>query len=656
MINSILRLITVCLLITLTMACGSSDPIPSEGQGWDTRHGLSSADFLARNNLLKGSGYRLTYVSGHAAMNTEGALTPHYNAIWYEDATAPAWEMYHNLTEPQYQSKVDEMSRRGYQPVFVDGFNVGTTVYFVAIFEPATSAWEARHHMTSGGYQNEVDNWVNIKGYRIRQVSGYELNGEPYYAAIFDKSPGPAWVARHDMSVQGYQDEFDFWGSRGYQPVAVDGFFVGNTEYFTAIWHQKNDRYGGRHEVAVGDYQNIVNDFYYEGYEPSVVDAYSTSSGSNHKYTTVWLNKTWNLNDLDQINAAIENFRTANGIPSISIAITKDERLVYANAFGMADIENNEFAHTGHRYRVASLSKALTGAAVTRLIAQNQLALDDTVFGNGGVLGNSYGVPTNDVATIEVRDLMEHTGGGWCGAGSDLSIMFTNNGQTRNWLIADTLANIPLTGTPNTSFCYSNFGFSVLEAVIEASNGGTAYVQYVKDVLAIPSGATSLEVAGNTLNDRLPNEVKYYDFFDPYFWNVTRMAGHGGWLATPIDYLRIMTRVDGLPNRADILGPVGIDIYSRDDRTVGNDAWNITNGFYTKGLVINNSANRWEHNGNITGTLAEFMRYDDGFSIMLVINMRQPPSGNANSPRPALKQLGIDIHDANYNYPGYNRF
>jgi len=643
------------VLLVFISACGDSNPIPSQGQGWDTRHGLSSADFLARNNSLKGSGFRLTYVSGHAGTGADGGLAPRYNAVWYKDPAAPDWEMFHDLTEPEYQAKVDDMKRKGFQPVFVDGFNVGNRVYFVAVFEQAATAWAARHHLTSEEYQVEAETW-DAENYRIRHVSGYEINGEPYYAAIFDKSPSPDWVARHNMTVESYQDEFEIWADQGFRPVVVDGFFVGQEEYFAAIWHKKSGRYGARHEVESADYQNLVNDFYYEGYEPAVVDAYTTNTGQKRKYATVWLNNTWDLSDLDQLNDSIETFRVNNGIPSISIAIAKDERLVYAKAFGLADMEANEFAHTGHRYRIASLSKALTGAAVTQLVEDNQLELDDTVFGNSGVLGVGYGQPTNDVANIEVQDLMEHTGGGWCGAGSDPNIMFTNYNQTRDWLISDTLANIPLTGTPNTAFCYSNFGFSVLEAVIEASNGGTPYVQHVKDALATPAGASSLEVAGNTLADRLPNEVKYYDFFNPYIWNVNRMAGHGGWVVTPIDYLRIMTRLDGMSERPDILGALGIDIFSRDDRVVGNDAWNIANGHYAKGLVVNNNAGRWEHNGNITGTLAEFMRYDDGFTIMLVINMRQPPGGNANSPRPALKQLGIAIHDADYNYPGFNRF
>ena len=234
--------------------------------------------------------------------------------------------------------------------------------------------------------------------------------------------------------------------------------------------------------------------------------------------------------------------------------------------------------------------------------------------------------------------------------------MFTQNDLSRDELIADTLENQPLDTTPGTNFCYSNFGYSVLEAVVEAASGASSYADYVLDTLAGPAEADSLVVAGNGLVDRLPDEVKYYDAFDPYFFNINRMAGHGGWVVSPVDYLRIMTRLDGQPDRPDILGWTGTDLYSRDDRVVANDAWNVSGNYYAKGIVVNTSAQRWQHNGSLNGTLAEFLSYDDGFTVMLVINMRRPEGGDINSPIPALRQLGVDLHDSNYSFPGFNLF
>ena len=642
----------VALLLALAqVGCGDSTPIPSEPQGWVTRHGLTSAEYQGEFDQWEEAGYRLTYVSGHEEFGQA-----RYSAVWHKEPSVE-WQAFHDQTSAEYNTTAQTMKRLGFRPVLVDGFSVGGSVLFASIFEKSGDAWEARHDLSSSDYQAEVDFWVDQKGYRIRHVSGYAINGQAYYAAIFDRTPGPAWISEHDLTEPEYQARVTELADLGYQPVVISAFLLGDTEYFAAVWHQEDIRFKARHHVDRGRYPYLVDDLYYEGFHPVAVKGYNgrdlAGAANSIRYATMWRNQSWTLSELDDLNETIETFRVGNDIPSISVAIVQDERLVYARAFGLADQEAEERAHTGHRYRVASLSKALTGAAVVKLIEEGRFALDDRVFGAGAILGNAYGVPTPDVATIEVQDLLEHTAGGWCGTPD---VMFSQDSLSRDELIEDTLASVALNTAPGTSFCYSNFGYSVLEAVVEAATGGQPYADYVLNALAGPAEADSLALAGNTLVDRLTDEVKYYDFFNPYQFNINRMAGHGGWVVTPIDYLRIMTRLDGQPDRPDILGWTGTDLYSRDDRVVSDDAWNVSGNYYAKGLVVNTSSQRWQHNGSLNGTFAEFLSYDDGFTIMLVINMRRPEDGNANSPFPALRGLGTDLHDSNYSFPGFNLF
>jgi hypothetical protein len=44
------------------------------------------------------------------------------------------------------------------------------------------------------------------------------------YAAIWEKRPGPAYVARHGMISDGYQQEFDKRSKEGFRLMPVNGY------------------------------------------------------------------------------------------------------------------------------------------------------------------------------------------------------------------------------------------------------------------------------------------------------------------------------------------------------------------------------------------------------------------------------------------------
>jgi hypothetical protein len=79
--------------------------------------------------------------------------------------------------------------------------------------------------MTSEQYQQEFDE-LGKQDYRLVQVSGYSVGGQGRYAAIWEKAPGPAEIARHGMSSEQYQQEFDELSKQGYRLMEVSGYGV----------------------------------------------------------------------------------------------------------------------------------------------------------------------------------------------------------------------------------------------------------------------------------------------------------------------------------------------------------------------------------------------------------------------------------------------
>lgn len=67
------------------------------------------------------------------------------------------------------------------------------------------------------------------------------------------------------------------------------------------------------------------------------------------------------------------------GVPGGAVAIARDGRIVYARGFGWADVQRRRPVQPESRFRIASISKPLTAAAILRLEEQERLRIDDPV-------------------------------------------------------------------------------------------------------------------------------------------------------------------------------------------------------------------------------------------------------------------------------------
>lgn len=313
----------------------------------------------------------------------------------------------------------------------------------------------------------------------------------------------------------------------------------------------------------------------------------------------------------------VEAFREKYGVPGVALAIAHEGRLVYEEAFGLADRERGEALSTRHRFRIASVSKPITSCAILDLVESGHLKLDDRVFGVGAVLGTRFGhVPYRRyVEDVTIGHLLTHTGGGWKNDSSDP--MFRNRDMEHAELISWTLDSLALEDPPGSSYAYSNFGYCVLGRVLEAVTGHTYATAVERRVLA-PCGVRRMELAGNTLAERLEDEVRYYGQAgeNPYGMNVRRMDAHGGWVATPRDLVAFVTHVDGFSNPPDIL---------RADTIAAMTAPTTANRGYAKGWSVN-AANNWWHNGSLPGTATILVRTASGLSWAALTNTRRPAS------------------------------
>ncbi len=313
--------------------------------------------------------------------------------------------------------------------------------------------------------------------------------------------------------------------------------------------------------------------------------------------------------------SAAADFMRAYDVPGLGVAVARKGRNVYEEAFGVADKDAGERLTVEHRFRIASVSKPITAVAVFTLVEQGAVRLTDRPFGSSGILGNGFGSANNDMINrVTIEHLLTHTSGGWGNDAADP--MFQRPGLDHKELIAWTIQTRPLQHQPGEHYAYSNFGYCILGRVIEAI-ARRPYEAFVRQVVLQRAGVGDMELAGNTLSDRRPREVRYHGQAaeNPYIVNVRRMDSHGGWLARPAALANFASHVDGF-SKSQIL---------RDGTIRAMTSASAANRRYAKGWQVNH-LNNWWHNGSLPGTTSIMVRTHSGFCWAALANTRRPNS------------------------------
>lgn len=312
---------------------------------------------------------------------------------------------------------------------------------------------------------------------------------------------------------------------------------------------------------------------------------------------------------------------TTHTIPGATLAISKNGKLVYVKGYGVADQASGALVTPQSRFRIASVSKTYTGAAILKLAEQGKFSLDAKVFGTGGLLGTDYGTaPYNaNLSAMTLRQLLHNTSGSW-GASTGGDVIDQNptytNTQMLNWI----LNTRPNPTTPGTVYDYSNINFWIAGRIIEKYSG-KSYINYIKEDLLAPIGITKTDIAGKTEAERKTDEVKYYgqgnDASYVYTIAFPRRDADGGIITTATELLKFVLAIDGFTSRQDILNTTSINAFS---------TGSTPNASYGLGLGIWSAENLWYNYGSLPGTRSGFMRHHNGMSIALIFNSRVNPA------------------------------
>jgi D-alanyl-D-alanine carboxypeptidase len=220
--------------------------------------------------------------------------------------------------------------------------------------------------------------------------------------------------------------------------------------------------------------------------------------------------------DSDQVRSQalqkiLEETKSSSEAPAVMLSIARPSKnWKWSGAIGKANIGSNEIASTDHRWRVASVTKMFTAAAVMMLVEENKINLDGSIslYLSPSMMANISSRITN-ANSIKVRNLLNHTSslGEYTGT-NEFSSLFpnSNSAPTREQAIDIGLQYSPAgnMGTWN----YSNTGYNLLSLIIE-NVSGKPYRTFVKERILDP-----LKMYNSYFSN---DEFMIQPFITPYF-------------------------------------------------------------------------------------------------------------------------------------------
>jgi len=199
----------------------------------------------------------------------------------------------------------------------------------------------------------------------------------------------------------------------------------------------------------------------------------------------------------------IDDHRAPGGV----VAIVKNGRLLYAQGYGYADVENRTPVMADSTlFRIGSCSKVFTATAAMQLVEQGRLGLDMDV----NVYLKDYKVPDSGYGPITLRELMVHSAGFEVqdACGKSLVIDPAKMPSLQNYVSQDMPARVR---PPGEATSYSNYGVA-LEGYLIQQVTGVSYDLYLDQNVFAPLGmynSTSRQPVPNDLEVRLAKGYTY---------------------------------------------------------------------------------------------------------------------------------------------------
>ena len=179
----------------------------------------------------------------------------------------------------------------------------------------------------------------------------------------------------------------------------------------------------------------------------------------------------------EKAEAAIQQLMQTTPVVGLSVAVVKDNKIIYNHSFGYKDLEQKLPLQNDHIFRIASISKSFTTTAIMQLVAKKQISLDQDV---SELVGFKVRNPKFPSTVITLKMLLSHRSSINDSEGY-FSLDAIDPAKNPNWEKSYNAYE------PNKGYMYCNLNYNLAGSILEKLTG-VRFDQYIQQQILDPLG------------------------------------------------------------------------------------------------------------------------------------------------------------------------
>jgi len=504
-----------------------------------------------------------------------------------------AWSSYSNLTRSQYLKKLDEHKAKNHRPIDVEILS-GTKPTYSVIFQKNSDSrkWAVHTQLDNKGFSKKWNYYKN-KNYRLTDLASYKKGSSRYYSGIWIKNTEKLkWASYRNLSSKAFAKKFKSLSKKGYMPIDVNGYKNGSSIAYTTIWQKpkKKMKWILKRNISKNKFASYFKEFKKDGFRVYSFNSYEIKGKLN--YAVIWIkdpkstrwvfnrdmnqnefNNKWNkyrdlgyrLSNLEvykqkkkiryaglwlenssrpswqpkkSVSQKVSDYLLKDAAMGFSVGVAVDGKIRYLNNWGFTDSKNSIAANSRSVYRIASVSKAVTGVLAFALKDKKKLKLNRKTRKYEKRLPKRHRKHT-------VGDLLANRGKVRHYKDDDPA---TSSGTVKIFKTAYSASKLfTKDKLVSDDYLYSTHGYTLASAAMEAATKNS-FCQLVQNYITKPNKLNSL--ACEITSNKIASRSKIYERNDKQGFtelkrlNLSWKYPGGGMESSSYDLLRFGVKLD----------------------------------------------------------------------------------------------------------------